>query len=115
MLIGVYTRWVLFWKRRDHLIVIEHMRSSPQEAVGIAAGVAASIAVAPAAGTAAVADTPAADRLAAGTPVPGTAVAGIGRRYQVNMPAAHRNIAVAVWAGRQRMVERALRAHFDTR
>jgi len=60
---------VLFWKRRYRLIVIERMRSSPQEAAGIAAG------------TAAVADTPAADRLAAGTPVPGTAVADIGRQY----------------------------------
>jgi hypothetical protein len=103
---------VLFCKRRDHLIVIEHMRSSPQEAAGIAADVTASTAVAPAAGTPAVADTPAADRLAAGTPVPGTAVVDI--ELQDYMAAAHMSIAVAVWAGRRRMVERALQERPDT-
>jgi len=81
---------LLFWKRRDHLIVIERTHSSPQQAAGIAVDVTANIAAAPAAGT------PAAGSLAAGTPLPGTEVAGIGRPHEVNMPAAHRNIAVAV-------------------
>jgi len=81
------------------------MRPSPRQVAGTVGGAASTAVVAVvavAAGTVAVADTP------VGTPAAGTAAAGAGCRY---MAAVRRSIAVAVWAGYQRMVDLAFRAH----